>query len=210
MANASTLLPPAGGDQSRGWEVLLVHSILLAIGIILLFARFYVRIFIVRNVGLDDYFITLGVVSDLRDLFLDPWQGAELFQVSTTASMILAGWQIRWGFGRHEYYLMQTPGSREQLVQSNKISSMLELITVFDLFFIKFSIGFFLLRVFGTKKICRWAVWSTMGFVLLATVINAVTLVAQCRPLDKLLESGCTGEVLEPEGRHESWLLQWG
>ena len=79
MACPSTLLPPAGGDQSRGWEVLLAHPILLAIGIILLFARLYVRVSIVKKIGIDDYFIILGVVSDPRDVFLDPWHGAEFF-----------------------------------------------------------------------------------------------------------------------------------
>ena len=113
--------------------------------------------------------------------------------------MILAGWQIRWGFRRHMYYLLQTPGSCEQLIQSSKISNILELITVFDLFFVKFSIGFFLQRIFGSKKSCRWAVWCTMSFVILATVINAVTLVAQCRPLDKLWNHDAPGICWRPE-----------
>ena len=63
---AAALLPPSAGDQSKGWQVLLVHAILLGIGIILLFARLYVRAVIVRKVGIDDYFMILGVVSSTK------------------------------------------------------------------------------------------------------------------------------------------------
>ena len=113
--------------------------------------------------------------------------------------MILAGWQIKWGFGRHMYYLLQTQQSREQLIQSNKISTILQFLTVFDLLFIKCSIGFFMLRAFGSKRSCRWTVWSIMSFVFLATMINAITLLAQCRPLHKVWNSAAPGKCWSPD-----------
>ncbi len=113
--------------------------------------------------------------------------------------MILAGWQIQGGFGRHMYYLLLSSQSREALIQSSKISSILQLLTIFDLFFIKWSIGFFLLRVFGTRKSCRWSVWLTMAFVLVATTINAITLIAQCRPLNKLWDHAAPGKCWSAE-----------
>ena len=120
-------------------------------------------------------------------------------KISTTASMILAGWQIKWGFGRHMYYLLQTQQSREELMQSSKVSTILQLITVFDLLFVKFSIGFFLLRIFGSKNACRRAIWSILSFVFLATTINAITLVAQYRPLNKLWDLVTSGRCWNPE-----------
>ena len=59
-----TLPPPPGGDQDRGWQLLAVHCTFTGIVTLLLFARLYTRVFIVREVGLDDYFIILGVVSE--------------------------------------------------------------------------------------------------------------------------------------------------
>ncbi len=80
MADSSApLLPPLGGDQSKAWQDLVVHSILLGIGIILLFARLYVRTFIVRSVGVDDYFIILGVVSGTWSPCLPPRLHTEPF-----------------------------------------------------------------------------------------------------------------------------------
>ena len=62
---SSALSPPFDGDQNRGWQLLAVHSIFLGISAILLFARFYTRIFIIGSVGFDDLSIALGVVSDI-------------------------------------------------------------------------------------------------------------------------------------------------
>ena len=58
------LSPPAHGDQNRGWVVLSLHSVLAVIVVALLLARMYTRTLIVRKTGLDDYLISIGVVSE--------------------------------------------------------------------------------------------------------------------------------------------------
>ena len=64
---SSALSPPLDGDKNRGWQLLAVSSIFNGISVILLFARFYTRIFIIGGVGLDDLSIALGVVSDTEE-----------------------------------------------------------------------------------------------------------------------------------------------
>ncbi|MCJ1433765.1 hypothetical protein MMC27_003130 [Xylographa pallens] len=173
-------LPPPGGDQDIGWQLLVVHCTFAAIVVILLFARLYTRIFVVRAVGLDDYCIIVGVVS-------------------TLVSMILDVYQVRWGWGRHTYYLLQTPQSRANLIEASKLSSMNEINTILGLLFIKFSISLLMLRIFGTKKSWRWAIYSIMAFVFVTTVISAVMVLVQCRPLDKLWNPSQPGSCWSPE-----------
>ena len=64
MADSSgfALPPPPGGDQNRGSQIIIVHSILSGIGAILVLLRLYVRMFIVKKLGMDDYFIVLALV----------------------------------------------------------------------------------------------------------------------------------------------------
>ena len=59
------LSPPPDGDQSRGYQITATHAVLLAVSVILLFARLFTRAYIKSGLGLDDLFITLGVVSNL-------------------------------------------------------------------------------------------------------------------------------------------------
>ena len=64
MASAGAS-PPPDGDRSRGYQTTATHATLLAVSIILLFARLFTRAFIVAELGLDDFFIAIGVVSNL-------------------------------------------------------------------------------------------------------------------------------------------------
>ena len=57
--------PPPGGDQKRGWQLLATHSTLSGIATIVVFARLYTRITIVKSIGLDDYSIILAAVRRL-------------------------------------------------------------------------------------------------------------------------------------------------
>lgn len=198
-SNSPALSPPPGGDQNRGWQLLVVHSIFSGTVIMLLFARLYTRIFIVRNIGFDDYYIILGVVSDMKSSNLDSQQSADFSQVSSIVSLILDVFQVRWGWGRHTYYLLQTPQSRARLVEASKLSSMNQINTILGLLFIKFSIGILLLRIFGTKRNWRWVIYSIMAFVFVTTVVSVAMVLAQCRPLDKLWNPTASGTCWSPE-----------
>ena len=64
--------PPPDGDRSRGYQDTATHAVLLAVAIILLSARLFTRVFIVKELGLDDLFIVIGVVSSLLGTKLFP------------------------------------------------------------------------------------------------------------------------------------------
>ena len=114
-------------------------------------------------------------------------------------SLILDVYQVRWGWGRHTYYLLQTEKSRERLVQASKLSYMNQVNTILGLLFIKFSISILLLRIFGTKKSWRWALYSIMAFVFITTVVSFSMVLAQCRPLDKLWDPTAPGHCWSPD-----------
>ena len=107
--------------------------------------------------------------------------------------MVLDVFQVRWGWGRHTYYLLQTPHSRARLLEASKLSSMNQINTIIGIFFIKLSIGLLLLRVFGVKRSWRWAIYSIVAFVFVTTVISFSMVLAQCRPLDKLWNTTLPG-----------------
>ena len=67
---ASLESPPAGGDRNRGPALAITIIILDVLATISVLARMYVRSRIVKQIGLDDVFIVLSLVSiaQLRNL----------------------------------------------------------------------------------------------------------------------------------------------
>lgn len=113
--------------------------------------------------------------------------------------LILNFYGVRLGWGRHTYYLLHTPQSRQRLIEALKLSYMNQINAVCGFLIIKVSIGLLLLRVFGMKKSCRWAIYSTLAFVLLTTVITVAFILAQCRPVAKYWDSGRSGHCWSSE-----------
>ena len=113
--------------------------------------------------------------------------------------MILCIVEVRWGWGRHTYYLLQTADSRGKLVQASKLSQMNLLNTILDLFFIKTSISILLLRTFGSRRIWKWVIQSIMAFVFVTTVVSAAMVLAECRPLKKKWNPTVSGKCWSPQ-----------
>ena len=57
------LSPPPGGDEDRGYRLLIVGSIFITVATVMILSRLLVRSMVVKNLGLDDLFITWGGVS---------------------------------------------------------------------------------------------------------------------------------------------------
>ena len=55
--------PPPGGDEDRGHTLLVVGSIFATVATVTILSRLLARAIVVKNLGLDDLFITLGAVS---------------------------------------------------------------------------------------------------------------------------------------------------
>ena len=64
MASLGASTPP-DDDRSRGYQLIAAHAVLLAISIISLLTRLFIRVFILAELGLDDLFIMFEVVSNL-------------------------------------------------------------------------------------------------------------------------------------------------
>ena len=101
--------------------------------------------------------------------------------------------QVRRGWGRHTYYLLQTPHSRERLLEAYKLLYMNQINFLIGIFFIKLSVGFLLLRVFGINKSLRRAICFIVAFVFVTTVISFSMVLAQCQPLAKLWNAALPG-----------------
>ena len=76
---------------------------------------------------------------------------------------------------------------------------MNEINTILTLLFIKISIGILLLRIFGTKRMTRWVIYSIIAFVFVTTVISDALVLAQCRPLHKLWNHTAQGSCWSPQ-----------
>jgi len=113
--------------------------------------------------------------------------------------MILDSFQVRWGWGRHVGCLLATSQSAAHFIEASKLSYMNLICTILGLLFIKSSIALLLLRIFGTKKVWRWVIYSILGFVFVTTVISVTMVLAQCRPLDKLWNPTRPGTCWSPQ-----------
>ena len=103
------------------------------------------------------------------------------------------------GWGRHEFYLNQTTEGRAGLTESAKLSYFDQVLLMLSGFFIKAAIGVFLLRVFGTKRRWHWIIWSIIGLVGIATILLAVTTLAQCAPINKIWDRHVPGKCVNPD-----------
>jgi len=59
---ASPLQPPPGGDEDRGPKFIAAAAVTTVAALIAVCLRMYVRIRIVRAVGIDDYMIIVSMV----------------------------------------------------------------------------------------------------------------------------------------------------
>ena len=124
---------------------------------------------------------------------------AERYQAFSLASLVLMAFQVRWGWGRHTYYLLQTSECRHKLIQATKLSYINEVCTMFTLLFVKASISVLLLRIFGTMRRWRGTIYFIIAFVFVTTVTSVSVTFAQCRPLGKLWNPSRPGECWSPE-----------
>ena len=63
MATASTAAAPAGGNQSKGYQLITVQSIFFGLATLLVAARLYTRQRIVRKLAIDDLLMVISWVS---------------------------------------------------------------------------------------------------------------------------------------------------
>ncbi|KAK0507246.1 hypothetical protein JMJ35_010284 [Cladonia borealis] len=158
------LSPPPGGDEDRGHILLIVGSIFATVATVTILSRLLTRAMVVKSFGLDDLFINLGAISMI-------------------AVAVIGLYLVRYGVGRHQYYVSLTPGLSSKIF---KLTYVLEVLIVFSVTFVRLSVAMSLFRIFGHRRIWKLILYSVMIWILLLLVINLVIDLATCKPIKKL------------------------
>ncbi|GKZ77942.1 hypothetical protein AnigIFM56816_001064 [Aspergillus niger] len=156
-------------DVSQAPQILAATSITTAFALLTVLARMYVRVFFIRNVGLDDYIMVL------------------------TMALSLAGFaviipEVIYGAGRHTVYVEDTASIATHL------NFATQGIYMWAIGLVKISIGLFLLR-FAPRRGYKIFIWVVIVIMLLYTMICFLTLMFECKDIrsiwDENVESQC-------------------
>ncbi|CAG7990594.1 unnamed protein product [Penicillium salamii] len=156
-------------DENQGPRIIIATAITTAAALIVVIARFYVRICIIRNVGWDDYVMGLTMLLS-----------ASGFAITVP--------EVKYGAGRHVVFVGETAKTAMHLNFATQAIYLWAIGTV------KISIGLFLLR-FAGKKGYKWFIWVVMVAMMLYTAICFLTLIFQCKDIrtnwDPTVKSEC-------------------
>ena len=150
--------PPHSINENRGPGILATTWVVSALSSIVTTLRLMTRIWIVRNVGFDDYTIvcaTFGIV----------------------ISSGLVALQVHYGFGRHRNYL-----SKWQYIECEKYSYREWIQTLQTLIFTKLSICFFLSRIPIQKYFIR-PIQGAIVVLIISNVILTLFWIFRCNPI---------------------------
>ncbi|KAJ5747750.1 uncharacterized protein N7511_009446 [Penicillium nucicola] len=169
MSDTSYLAGAGLPDIDQGWRILLATGITTAVALLIVLARFYVRIFIIRNVGWDDYTMALTMLLSLSGF-----------------AIIVP--EVKYGAGRHTAYVLETASKAMHL------NFATQGIYLWAIGLVKVSIGLFLLR-FAPQKSFRIFIWVVIILMTLYTTVCFLTLMFECKDIrtnwDKSVVSQC-------------------
>ncbi|KAF4625684.1 hypothetical protein G7Y89_g12482 [Cudoniella acicularis] len=163
----------------RGYILNIIEGIFLALAFTSLAARIYVRTRVTKNLGWDDFFIVLATVTALVGLSMG--MTAEHF-----------------GLGKH----IDSITSDDAIYQAVKWDYVQSLPLGLAAMFTKISIFIFMNRVFvntQTKWTWRWTLHFVNVVNIVANIISATTVLAQCTPVQKLWDPSIPGTCWPPK-----------
>ncbi|RAK72709.1 integral membrane family protein [Aspergillus fijiensis CBS 313.89] len=171
----STIAHPGGAglpDDNQGPRILAATSIVTAGAAITVLARMYVRIFLIRNVGVDDYTMLLTMI------------------------LSLSGWgiiipEVIYGAGRHTAYVEKTA------TKAMHLNFATQAIYMWAIGLVKISIGLFLLR-FAPRKGYRIFIWVVIALMLIYTTICFFTLIFQCHDMRSIWDFSVKSKCFAP------------
>ncbi|KAL8801052.1 MAG: hypothetical protein Q9182_004744 [Xanthomendoza sp. 2 TL-2023] len=155
--------PPPDGDRHRGADIIVTQFVFTSIATVLVCLRLYVRAKITRKVGWDDILIAIALIVTI------PGTGFNIMM-------------IREGFGRHLYYLKQTPKQIPRAMFWHIIWPPTFLLSVT---LTRISICGLLLRIFGVNRTWRRCLWATIAFLIAVNLPSFIMVFTQCRPYAK-------------------------
>ncbi|OJJ47333.1 hypothetical protein ASPZODRAFT_96276 [Penicilliopsis zonata CBS 506.65] len=159
-------------DVNLGPKILISTSIVTWAAFFVVAVRMYVRVFVIRNVGLDDWTMVL------------------------TMALSLSGWAITIpevlnGAGRHTIYVEKTASKAMHL------NFATELIYLWAIAAVKISIGFFLLR-FAPRRGYRVFISVVMVAMTVYTLICNFTILFQCKKMETLWNPNVPSKCFSP------------
>lgn len=149
---------PRNGDENRQGGILATAFFVTTLASTVVACRMATRIWLVRNVGWDDYTIlcaTIGIII-----------GCGLVVV-----------EVHYGFGRHKYYL-----TKWQFIEFSKYSYGEWIQTFQTLMFNKLSICFLLLRIPVEKRYIR-PIQGAIVFLIVTNIVLTLLWIFQCNPI---------------------------
>lgn len=118
--------------------------------------------------------------------------------------MVLMGFILHEGVGRHEVYL-ENP--KQQILQIVKYNVFFQILVVICTLLTKFSICILILRIKNTKSL-RWILWTMMGFMTSVTIAMVAVELASCIPLRKLWNPEIDGRCIHPNSVYNVAYIQ--
>ena len=124
-------------DVNQGPRIIIATAITTAAALFTVLARFYVRIFLIRNVGWDDYTMALTMLLSLCGF-----------------AIIVP--EVIFGAGRHMIYVQETS------IKAMHLNYATQGIYMWAIGLVKVSIGLFLLR-FAPRKGYKVFIWTVIS-----------------------------------------------
>ncbi|KAK9776514.1 hypothetical protein SCAR479_06837 [Seiridium cardinale] len=157
----------AAGIENRGPQLFAVDVFFMTLAIVTTLLRCYVRLFMVKSWGRDDWFMLLATL---------------LIQIAFTlfGSFSIAG--VHYGTGRHFADLDENGA-----MTAMECWFFCYLSYAACMIASKMSIGFFLLRI-TVKKVHTWTVYTAMFFSVMAGIAFFLVTLLQCTPVSYFWE----------------------
>ncbi|KAL2040131.1 hypothetical protein N7G274_007034 [Stereocaulon virgatum] len=176
----SSLPEPPDGDRNKGAAVIVMGICGGGLGFALVSMRLWARARIVKRLGLDDFFILLGLILMI-------------------AVLVIQGLMVKYGLGRHQYYLNLSPNLLEQEPKSVEWLYIGEAVFLASVMFTRISICLFLLHIFGTKKMWRWGLHSVIVCVIIIGLSTLIMVFFECHPVRKIWQPSHPGTCWRSE-----------
>ncbi|MCJ1237045.1 hypothetical protein MMC14_005029 [Varicellaria rhodocarpa] len=152
---------PPGGDRDRGYILVAVSVTTFAFVALSGALRLITRAFIIRQLGWDDFCISLAL----------------LLSIVSTAFNVK---QIHEGGGRHIYYL-----SPPHAIEARKWVDLAELFVFIITCLTKVSFCLFLMRIPNSKRVIYF-LWLLIVALIVVNASCAIVYILQCRPMAAL------------------------
>ncbi|OCK81166.1 hypothetical protein K432DRAFT_296116 [Lepidopterella palustris CBS 459.81] len=155
--------PPPGGDENRGYEILIVLIVTFIAALVPVCLRVWVRLRMAGSLGWDDYSIIGAMFIGVIGL---------IFNIPSVTN----------GFGRHTYYL-----THQQIINARMWNELSQLQNIAGVWLVKISICVFLLRILGVAH--RNFTNFLYALMAISTAVNLSLVFVwffQCRPIQAI------------------------